>query len=330
MDRSQFFTRSREKSSELLVGAIDLHVHPGPHLMSSPRSTNPIECAIEAREAGMRALVFMDVMTVSSGTAWLTEQVVDGIHCFGGIILNTAYGSLNPRAVMNATTYGNGSRFVSFGAHCTYYQASTEGRYDDDGKWILLREKYPKFEADEMPRKIRIPEGPPCKELKEILEIIAANPQIYMISGHVSPEEALRLGEFAKQFGIKKYLISSHTSIAMTDAQLAKAFELGAYIEHTFSAGGGAAKTHYYAEYEYRSGGKGEKYFNEVVMAAERIKKFGAEHFVCGTDLGIYNGPKPVEGFRQYIASFMEEGLTDDEIRMVTSINPGRLLDLND
>lgn len=328
MKKEQMFTRSREKSAELLVGAIDIHVHPGPHLLSSPRSTNPIECAEEARAAGMRALVFMDVMNVSSGTAWLTEQVVEGIRCFGGIILSTACGSLNPRAVMNATTYGNGARFVSFGAHCTFYQANTEGRYED-GEWILLRVKYPKFAEDEMPRKIRIPEGPPSKELKEILEIIAANPQIYMISGHVSPQEAIRLGILAKDFGIKKYLISSHTSVAMTDKELTQAFALGAYIEHTFSAGSSIAKTHYYAEYEYRSGGKSPG-FDEVQMAAERIRKYGAEHFVCGTDLGVYNAAKPVEGMRQYIASLMDEGLSDEQICMVTSTNPGWLLDLND
>lgn len=327
MNKEQMFTRSRQKSAELLVGAIDLHVHPGPHLLSSPRSTNPIECAQEARDAGMRALVLMDVMTVSSGTAWLVEQVVEGIHCYGGIILNTAYGSLNPRAVMNATTYGNGARFVSFGAHCTYYQASTEGRYED-GAWILLREKYPKFAQDEMPRKIRIPDGPPCKELQEILEIIAANPQIYMISGHVSPQEAIRLGQLAKEFGIKKYLISSHTSVDMDSAQIAKAIELGAYLEHTFAAGGTVAKTHYYAEYEYRSGSKGPG-IDGVMVAANQIRKFGAEHFVCGTDLGVYSASKPVSGMREYIACLMDEGLTDDQIRLVTSVNPGKLLDLN-
>ena len=331
MRKEQLFTRSREKSLELLNGAIDLHVHPGPHLLSSPRSTNPIECAQEARDAGMRALVFMDVMTVSSGTAWLVEQVVDGIRCFGGIILNTAYGSLNPRAVMNATTYGNGSRFVSFGAHCTYHKAYNEGRYED-GEWILLREKYPKFAADEMPRKIRIPDEPPCKELKEILEIIHDNPQMYMVSGHVSPREALRLGELAKEFDIKKYLISSNTVVQMSDEEIAQAIAMGAYIEREFAPVGQGvtvAKTHYYAEYEYRSGSKG-LVAGGVMKIADQIRKFGAEHFVCDTDLGVYCASKPVAGMREYIACLMDEGLTDDEIRMVTSINPGRLLDLND
>ena len=55
------FNRSRSKSEKFLEGAIDLHVHPGPHLFSSPRSTDPIKTAIEARNAGMRAFAIMDV-----------------------------------------------------------------------------------------------------------------------------------------------------------------------------------------------------------------------------------------------------------------------------
>ena len=51
------FNRSRKKSEKFLEGAIDLHVHPGPHLFSSPRSTDPIKTAVEARDAGMRALM---------------------------------------------------------------------------------------------------------------------------------------------------------------------------------------------------------------------------------------------------------------------------------
>ena len=52
--------RSLEASKELLVGAIDIHVHAGPHLPSSPRRVDPIEAATQARDAGMRAIVYMD------------------------------------------------------------------------------------------------------------------------------------------------------------------------------------------------------------------------------------------------------------------------------
>jgi len=37
--------RSKELSEKLLRGAIDIHVHAGPHLTSSPRSVDPFEAA---------------------------------------------------------------------------------------------------------------------------------------------------------------------------------------------------------------------------------------------------------------------------------------------
>ena len=37
--------RTNELSEELLIGAIDIHVHPGPHLMTSPRRLDPIRVA---------------------------------------------------------------------------------------------------------------------------------------------------------------------------------------------------------------------------------------------------------------------------------------------
>ena len=63
--------RTTEKSHELLKGAIDIHVHAGPHLKSSPRSVDPVQAAIQARDAGMRAIVYMDVFEMTTGTAWI-------------------------------------------------------------------------------------------------------------------------------------------------------------------------------------------------------------------------------------------------------------------
>ena len=127
-------------------GAIDIHVHAGPHLKSSPRRVDPLQAAQEAKAAGMRGLVFMDVLENSCGTAWLVSRAVPGIEVFGGIILNTVYGGMNPRAVRTALYYGAGAKFVSFGAHSTYYLASQEGRMVD-GKPVPFKDLYPKFAA---------------------------------------------------------------------------------------------------------------------------------------------------------------------------------------
>ncbi len=181
-----FNARSMELPDELLRGAIDIHVHAGPHLKSSPRRVDPLQAAQQAKAAGMRGLVYMDVMENSSGTAWLVSRAVPDIQVFGGIILNTVYGGMNPRAVHTALYYGAGAKFVSFGAHSTYYLASQEGRMVD-GKPVLFKDLYPKFAAQELARAIRIPlEDPVPADLDEILQLVAEHPDVYLNTGHVS------------------------------------------------------------------------------------------------------------------------------------------------
>ena len=100
--------RSFELSQELLYDAIDIHVHAGPHIFSSPRRVDPIQAAVEARDAGMRAIVYMDVFEMSNGTAWLVNRHVPDFITFGGLILNTVYGGMNPRAVKDGAALRRG------------------------------------------------------------------------------------------------------------------------------------------------------------------------------------------------------------------------------
>jgi len=123
--------RSLELSRELLKGAVDIHVHAGPHIFSSPRRVDPLEAATQAMEAGMCAIVYMDVFQMSNGITWLVNRILPGFKTYGGLILNTVYGGMNPRAVKTAIHYGDGAKYISFGAHSTHYQASREGRILD-------------------------------------------------------------------------------------------------------------------------------------------------------------------------------------------------------
>ena len=127
--------RSFELSAELLRGAVDIHVHAGPHLKTSPRSVDPFQAAIQALEAGMASIVYMDVFEMSNGTSWIVNRVVKDIKTFGGINLNTVYDGVNPRAVKTALEYGDGAKYVAFGTHSTHWMTSREGQYVD-GKWI--------------------------------------------------------------------------------------------------------------------------------------------------------------------------------------------------
>ena len=322
--------RSKKKSEAFLQGAIDIHVHPGPHLTSSPRSTDPVSAAIEAREAGMRALVIMDVFNMSVGTAWLVNQQVDGIDVHGGIILNTVFGGMNPRAVRTALYYGSGARFVSFGAHSTYFQASREGRYEN-GEWVTLSERYPEFAEDELSRCIQIPLGKPDRYRDEILQLIADHPDVYLVTGHVSNEEAFRLIELSHEYNIDRVVVSNAVVENMSDAEIGAAVDAGVYLERLLAAHTHTTpipKTHYYVEEKYRAMDEGLQgpSARGVARVADEIKTFGADHFIIGTDFGVYTLPTPVEGMREFIACLMDLGLSDEEIRKVSATNPGRLL----
>lgn len=324
------FSRSYQRSVDLMKGTIDLHVHAGPHLVSSPRRVNPIQAAIEARDAGMRAIAYMCVFNWTVGTAAIVNEMVPDFTTFGGIILNTVFGGMNPRAVKTAVYYGSCARFVSFGAHSTKYQAGVEGRYDEHGQWKKLTELYPEFVEEEYNRCIEIPLDKPTKELDQILRIIADNPQIYMVSGHISSAEALRLCDYAEDYGIKKILISNAVTEHLTEKELEYVIKKGAKLEkclaeHTHT--GSIPKTHYYIEPEYRAYDEGQSGSpaGGVYASANQMRKFGVENFVVGTDFGVYTLPTPCEGFREWIACLMDCDWTDEEIRMVTTVNPAFL-----
>ena len=325
--------RSFELSRQLLEGAIDIHVHATPHLPSSPRRLDPIEAAIEARDAGMGAIVLMDVFQMTNGIAWIVNRAVPDFTVYGGLILNTAYGGLNPRAVKTAIGYGDGARFISLGAHSTYYQASREGRIVD-GEFAPLQDLYPEFRREEVDRAIRIPvEGPVGPELDEILSVISGHPRVFLNTGHVSPEEAIRLVELAREYGIGNVLVATAVTQAASTDQLRYMARRGAFIEYTLGAythTTSIPKTHYYVELEYAAD---EEMTGEasggIRKAAEQIRQVGTDHCILATDFGGYTLPAPVEGLREFIACLLDLGLPAEEIRKMVRTNPEKLLGLD-
>jgi hypothetical protein len=325
--------RSFELSQDLLKGSIDIHVHAGPHIFSSPRRVDPFQAARLARDAGMRAIVYMDVFQMSNGTAWLVNREVPDFKVYGGLILNTVYGGMNPRAVKTALSYGDGAKYISFGAHSTYYQAAREGRLVD-GEFVPLSEIYLKFKTEELDRCIRIPvDEAPGDDLDEILKLIAANPHVYMITGHVSAEEGVRLVELAEEYGIKKTVVSSAVTKIASMSQLQYMTDMGAFIEYTLAAYTHTTtipKTHYYVEREYASIDEGMSGADEggIKHVVEQITEIGAEHCVICTDFGVYTLPTPVEGFREFIACLLDMGTPQDDIRLMSKANPETILGL--
>jgi len=324
--------RSFQKSKDLLRDAIDIHVHAGPHLTTSPRSVTPVEAAVQARRAGMRAIVYMDVFQMSNGTAQIVNEVVPDFVTFGGINLNTVFGGINPRAVRTSLTYAGGAKYVAFGTHSTHWMTSREGHYID-GEFKPFHTFDEKFKREELGRSIKIPvDEAPTPEIVEILEMVAAHPDVYLITGHVSADEAVRLVELGHEYGIKKMVVSSTIFKIATMDQLAHMAELGAYIEYTLAAYGassGTRKTDYYAEIKYASDSIPSNLpKTSVKTVAKHINELGAENCIIATDFGVYTLPPPVEGLREFIALLLDLGLSDEQIKTVVQKNPAKLLGL--
>ena len=333
MDKFLPYGRSLEQTEALLKNAIDIHVHAGPHIFSSPRRVDPFQAAIQARDAGMKSIVFMDVFEMSNGTAWLVNRVVPDFKTYGGLILNTVYGGMNPRAVKTAIHYGDGAKYISFGAHSTYYQASREGRVID-GEFKPLSELFPEFQKElDMCIKIPVDEAPDEK-LDEIFRLISANPHIYLITGHTSVEEGIRLVELAEEYGIKKTIVSSAVVKEASLDQLHYMADKGAFIEYTLAAythTTSIPKTHYYVEREYASidEGMSGEVSGGVKLVAEQINEIGSEHCIICTDFGVYTLPTPVEGLREFIACLLDLGISSDDISKMVRSNPEKLLGLS-
>ena len=323
--------RSYELSTQLLRGAVDLHVHAGPHLKTSPRSVDPFQAATQARDAGMAAIVYMDVFKSSNGTSWMVNRVVDGIKTFGGINLNTVYNGVNPRAVKTALFYGDGAKYVAFGTHSTYWMTSREGQYID-GKWVPSHVRFPKFNEEELGRSIKIPDGEPTPEIDEVLQLIADHPEVYLITGHVSPEESVRLCELAKDYGITKVVVSSTVPKLATPEELKEMVKLGALLEYTlagYTHSTGTRKTDYYVELEYASDPIPGNYPKFTIKnVADHISEYGGDHCIVASDLGVYTLPPPVEGMREFIACLLDLGVSSEVVTTVVKTNPSKLLGL--
>ncbi len=289
-----------DKRMEVLEGAIDLHIHLTPDLHD--RLLDEMECAREAREAGMKAIVSKAHYGMSADRMHYVQKAVPGIHAFGGVVLNPSVGGINPRAVEAAIQYGGKEVWMASifsESHIQYYRG-TYGTMPGKVKW------------PEKGVTILGSDGKLLPAMKEILDMIA-EANIILGTSHCSLEECRLLVDEAFRRGVKKILIThpfNEIPNFSKEVQLEFARK-GAYLEHC------------YCQLTPLFFNAGIKDFVDV------IRKAGAERCVLATDMGQVFNPSPVEGLRNFILAMMNQGITRDEIDLMVRKNPAKLLDLN-
>ena len=82
----------------LLQGSIDMHIHHGPDARVE-RRVDALQAALQAQEAGMRAIVLKSHEYPTTPLAYIVSQIVRNIAVLGSIALDLEVGGLNTHAL---------------------------------------------------------------------------------------------------------------------------------------------------------------------------------------------------------------------------------------
>lgn len=289
---------------ELLVGGVDLHVHPAPSPF--PRRISLLDAAADAASAGFRAIVgkshhqSMQTDILALESAGLRDI---GIAVYGGIALNDTVGGLNPYAVELALRLGGKVVWfptISSPAHIAFHRDHDSG-FPQAG--IPLRENTEISVLDDG--------GRLNAAARDILEIIAAEHAI-LNCGHLPADHIDVLIPGAVEAGVERIVVSHPDFVIGAEPdRVAEWCRQGAYVEHCAAMLAGKRRPG--TPYEKMSG-----YYQAV----------GAGRTIISSDLGQKGNPLPVTAYRRVVRSLLDGGIPPTEISTMTGANAGGLLGL--
>jgi len=281
---------------EFLAGSIDMHLHPG--ITKGSSRVDVMEAATQAKQAGMKALVYKS-HNFTAAVAALVSRMVPDIKIIGSICLDYEIGGLNIHALENAVQLGAKVVWMP-----TFSSSNSIG--------MMRKQGFPlKGEGFSIIDKT----GNLVPELEPILSLIQKHDMV-LATGHISPPEIFALVKEARQIGIKKIVVTHPTDKefmekVLTLEEMKQLAQVGAFMEFTII------------------GILPNEFCHNPAERAHIIKAIGPEHCILSTDLGQPQNPLPVEGMRLFIATMLHHGITPEEIELMVKRNPSRLLDLD-
>lgn len=291
--------RFEKRVQKLLQGSIDVHIHSAPDIF--PRIMNDVDLALMAKQEGMRAILIKSHVVITADRAEIATQQAD-FPVFGAIALNLPVGGLNLEAVEVALKMGakevwmptiHASHYVAQKDHVpTLAKAVKEGM-----KGIYLLNENGSLKEDLYPI------------FKKIAEYDVA-----LGTGHITPKETKVVVREAAKTGIRKIIVTHPLAsfINFTNEDMKEVLDNGAmFLEHVF---------------------------NDVTRQvahpitqkkiADAIRAIGAKYIVMSTDSGQWLNPIPAQSMGIYIKDMLDLGISEDDVRMMVSTNPARMLGL--
>lgn len=296
-----------ELIESLLVGAVDLHCHSGPSVMD--RRIDHLEVMREAHAVGMKALLLKDhYYSATPVTQLLNKHFGDlGVVMLSGVPLNNSVGGFNRFAVDHG---------IKLGARLVWMPTfSAKNHIDHHNKDKDFDKKFPTTKERMLaPEPLTVIDGAGAlkDEVKFIVDLIA-EADIILSAGHLHISEIWPLFDYAKAAGVARLLVNHPSYLLEASlADMSQLVAMGAYLEHSVCMFIPESKFHFYQPDE----------LDRMIGAA------GVERTILGSDLGQTGNPTPVEGFRTVIATCLDLGYGEDDIRKMISGNASALLGL--
>jgi hypothetical protein len=283
-----------------MLKAIDMHIHGGPSLV--PRKLLDHEVAIEAANAGMPAVVIKS----HEGSTVERAQIAQAVACnrvkvFGGIVLNSFVGGLNPFAVRSA---------IQMGAKIVWMPTFTAKNHLDyeRSRGVLVSVLSNVCQGSD-----GLSVVDECGQvLPSVIEIVdfIAQANVVLCLGHLGLSEAKALVRVAREHGVNKILLSHpDTPFTLVPLEEQKWFVsqrvmiercvLDLIQEHTTWS-----------------------------RMASDIRETGIEWNSISTDLGQRANPSPVSGLEMARSELAGCGFSEKELERLMLLGPMSLLGL--
>ena len=285
-----------DRVEKLINGSVDAHIHAGPDPFVT-RVGDQVDLAIEACEAGLKAVLFKTHHVSTAATAPLVQNAVNRwadehgrkrLDVFGGTVLNYCVGGLNPEAVIVSARLGG--RVI--------WPPNTDSRHYHQmiglpGGIDILDEN-----------------GKVVPAMREILGLIKEADMVLAMSC-LGVKEVFYLIDEAKKIGVKSKRLNvihpNNYSSLMTAEQMKIAADKGAWIELTCDSFGPPINFSW-----------------DVFM--EAYKTVGADRIIAATDVGIFRSWRPIAALRHFVTGMLTRGIPDSDVEKMIKTNPTELL----
>jgi hypothetical protein len=259
------------------------------------------EIATLYKERGLEALVLKNHVVSTADRAWFARKQVPGLKVFGGIVLNSAVGGINPDAVnwmwRMQGGFGRVVWFPTFDAdhHVKHFKDAPEGI------------------------KVLGADGKVLPAVREVLKICAEQ-KLVVHTGHLSPSEALAVVEAGRDMGVDRMVVThaQFEVVNMSFEQMKQVAALGAKLELCAMGTLMGPEAHLAWMRHWRR--------VKIEETAAAVKEVGAQNFILASDLGQTGNPTPADGLQLFVTDLMKAGISKDQITTMGREVTGKLL----